>query len=282
MTIASESGTSVAVTKLFASVDVNCWIGGYPFREVPHPDPDVLVKVLAREGIGSAWVGHLPGAFHRDPSASNRALYQALAPHAGILLPAPIIRPDWPGWRVELATAKNSGAAAVRAYPMQWGYGPGSPSLAELAYACGESGLILQLTVRFEDLRQRHHMDSAGDLSAAAIRALARLPGSRCHLMVLGAGRELIEEIHWGLTQAEQERVWFDFGWVWGPPDDHFAHLAQTMGGVRFVVGTAWPLRLTQQSRALVELLPPRVLKVFTLAEGTDIAQRAQQHAKID
>ena len=30
------------------------------------------------------------------------------------------------------------------------------------------------LTVRFEDLRQRHSMDIAGDLSAAAIRALAR------------------------------------------------------------------------------------------------------------
>ena len=279
MTTASSSAAS---SKSFATVDVNCWIGGYPFREIPHPDPDMLVKVLAREGIDSAWVGHLPGAFHRDPAASNRALYKALAPHAPTLLPAPIVRPDWPGWRAELETAKAAGARAVRTYPMQWGYGPGTASLAELAFACGDSGLILQLTVRFEDLRQRHPMDSAGDLSAAAVRALARLPESRCHLMVLGAGRELIEEIHWGLTAAEQRRVWFDFGWVWGPPDSHFEHLIRTMGGERFVVGTAWPLRLTQQSRALVELLPPDAVPAFALAEGSDVAKSAQSYAKTD
>jgi len=278
----SATATSATATNLFASVDVHCWIGGYPFREIPHPDPDVLVKVLTREGFGTAWVGHLPGAFHRDPTASNRALYTALGPYAPTLLPAPIVRPDWPGWRVELERAKSEGAMAVRAYPMQWGYGPESSALAELAYACGESGLILQLTVRFEDLRQRHPMDSAGDLSAAAVRAVARLPESRCHLMVLGGGRELIEEIYWGLTTAEQARVWFDFGWVWGPPENHFAHLVRTMSGQRFVVGSAWPLRLTQQCRALVDLLPPAAFPAFVLAEGAAIAHHARRHAKTD
>lgn len=261
----------------FASVDVNCWIGGYPFRDVPHPDPEILVKVLAREGIESAWVGYLPGAFHRDPAPANRILYAALKSHAPILLPAPIIRPDWPGWRDELARAVEAGAPAVRAYPMQWGYGPGHPALAELAVACGEAGVVLKLTVRFEDLRQRHSMDNAGDLSAAAVRAIARLPESRCHLMVLGAGRELIEEIHWGLTPAEQARVWYDFGWVWGPPDDHFAHLMRTMGGERFVVGTMWPLRLTQQSRVLIDLLDDDLREKVRLAEGRDVRESAQK-----
>lgn len=261
----------------FASVDVNCWIGGYPFREVPHPDPEILVKVLAREGIESAWVGYLPGAFHRDPAPANRTLYSALQAHAPTLLPAPIVRPDWPGWQEELRRAVDAGAVAIRAYPMQWGYGPGNPALAELAMACGEAGLILQLTVRFEDLRQRHAMDSAGDLSGAAVRALARLPQSRCHLMVLGAGRDLIEEIHWGLTPAEQSRVWYDFGWVWGPPDDHFQHLVHTMGANRFVVGTMWPLRLTQQSRALVELLSAETRQNLVLGEGRDVRESAQK-----
>lgn len=260
----------------FATADVNCWIGGYPFRQLPHPDPDVLVKVLAREGILSGWVGYLPGAFHRDPAPANRELFKALAPYAGVLFPVPIVRPDWPGWQQVLTAAVESGCLAVRAYPAQWGFAPGSAALSELAYACGEAGVVLQLTVRFEDLRQRHGMDSAGDLSAAAIRAIARLGGSRCHLMVLGAGRELIEEIHWGLTEAEQSRVWYDFGWVWGPPDDHFAVMVRSMGGQRFVVGTGWPLRLTQQSRALVQLLPDELCTSLKLAEGAEIARLAR------
>ena len=262
----------------FASVDVNCWIGAYPFREIPHPDPDVLVRVLAREKIESAWVGHVAGAFHRDPAPSNRALQKALAPHAAVLKPAPIIRPDWPGWRDELALAKASGAPAVRAYPMQWGYGPGHAALSDLAYACGQAGLVLLLTVRFEDLRQRHSLDTAGDLSAAAVRALARLPQSGCHIILLSAGRELIEEVHWGLTVQEQQRVWYDFGWVWGPPDNHFELLLKTIGAGRFVVGSSWPLRLTQQSRALVALLSNDTIE-RSLAEGSDIARSAREHA---
>lgn len=266
------------MSERFASVDVGCWIGGYPFREIPHPEPEVLLKVLAREGMESAWVGYLPGAFHRDPAPANRVLYAALGPHSPTLLPAPIVRPDWPGWADELKRAVEAGAPAIRAYPMQWGYGPGNSALAELAYACGEAGVVLQLTVRFEDLRQRHPMDSAGDLSAAAVRALARLPESKCHVMVLGGGRELVEEIHWGLTPDEQSRVWYDFGWVWGPPDDHFAHLMRTVGAKRFVVGTMWPLRLTQQSRVLMELLDPDERENVVLAEGRDVRESAQKH----
>ena len=237
-------------------VDVCAWIGGYPFREVPHPEPDVLVRVLDREGFTGAWVGHLPGAFHRDPVPSNRTLYAALAPHREVLTPAPVVRPDWPKWEQMLRDAVNEGAAAIRAYPTIWGLGAGHPGMAELAYACGEAGVALHLTVRFEDLRQRHPLDTAGDLTAAHVRQLARLPGLTASLVVSGAGRELIEETHWGLTPEEQRRVWYDWHWLWGPPEDHFAHLVRTIGPERFAWSSWWPLRLTQQAQALVDLLP--------------------------
>jgi len=239
-----------------ARVDVTAWIGGYPFRDLPHPDPGILAGVLEREGFSGAWVGHLPGAFHRDPVPSNRALYTALAPHRAHLHPAPIVRPDWPRWEQMLRTALDEGAPAVRAYPMQWGLAAGHAGMAELAHACGEAGVALHLTVRFEDLRQRHSLDSAGDLTAAHVRQIARVPGSRAHLVVAGGSRELIEEVHWGLTPEEQARVWYDWHWIWGPPEDHFAHLVRTIGAARFAWSSWWPLRLAQQAQALVDLLP--------------------------
>ena len=73
------------------------------------------------------------------------------------------------------------------------------------------------------------------------------------------AGREFIEEVHWGLTPEEQRRVYWDFSWVWGPPEDHLAKLFRTVGADRFVFGTQWPLRLTQNPRANLDLLPPDV-----------------------
>src|SRR4051812_38314583 len=154
------------------TTDINTLIGPYPFRHVPHPDPEVLVRVLDREGITSAWVGHLPSAFHRDPTLGNRELAARVAPFADRLRAVPAIRPDWPRWEHAVRDAVASGAPAIRAYPPQWGLGAHDPTMRDLALAVGEQGMALVLTVRFEDLRQRHSMDTAGDLSAAAIRTL--------------------------------------------------------------------------------------------------------------
>jgi len=246
-------------------IDVNTLIGPYPFRFVPHPDPDVLVRVLEREGLTAAWVGHLPTAFYRDPGAGNAQLYTALASFSDRLRPTPCIRPDWPHWDRALETARNAGAAAVRVYPSQWQLAPGDSRLSELALACGAAKLPVLLTVRFEDLRQRHPLDVAGDLQAAAVRALARA-GDQVRLVVTAAGREFIEEVHWGLTAAEQRRVVWDFSWVWGPPEDHLAKLFRSIGAERFVFGTQWPLRLTQSPRANLDLLPADVAD-FRLAD---------------
>ena len=239
-------------------IDVNTFIGGYPFRHLPHPDPDVLVRVLDREQIEQAWVGHLPSVFYRDPTPGNEELAKALRPFARRLRAVPAIRPDWPKWEERVREAASSGAPAIRAYPPQWGLGPHDVRMKELAIAAGEQGIALVLTVRFEDLRQRHPMDSAGDLSAAHVRALAR-SSEAVRLVVTAAGREMIEEVHWGLTPEEQRRVFWDISWIWGPPEDHLAKLFRTVGGERFVFGTQWPLRLTQTPRANLDLLPDDV-----------------------
>lgn len=238
-------------------IDVNALIGPYPFRFIPHPDPDVLVRVLEREKLEGAWVGHLPSAFYRDPSAGNAQLYTALQPY-GNLRPVPTIRPDWPEWDRALVTANDAGAPAVRVYPQLWQLPPNDPRLAALAEACGAAKICLLLTVRFEDLRQRHPLDNAGDLQAAHVRALARA-GRDVRLIVTAGGREFIEEVHLGLTPEEQSRVLYDFSWVWGPPEDHLAKLFSTIGSRRFVFGTQWPLRLTQNPRANLDLLPPEL-----------------------
>ena len=239
-------------------IDVNALVGPYPFRHVPHPDPEVLVRVLDREGLEGAWVGHLPSAFYRDPTPGNADLLAMLRPFRDRLRPAPTIRPDWPGWDSSVAAAADAGAPAIRAYPPQWGLGPHDGSMRELALAAGERGMALLLTVRFEDLRQRHAMDAAGDLSAAAVRALARA-GDAVRLVVTAASRDMIEEVHWGLTDAEQQRVFWDISWVWGPPEHHLAKLFRTIGPERFVFGTQWPLRLVQTPRATLDLLPDDV-----------------------
>ena len=235
-------------------IDCAAYIGSFPFRHLPHPDPEVLARVLAREGLSGAWVGYLPSAWQRDPAPGNAALFAALAPFP-TLHPAPVIRPDWPQWERALRDVVEMGAVAVRAYPQHWGMGAHDVSMRALALACGALHVPLLLTMRFEDLRQRSPLDVAGDLTAAHVRSVARA-GAGVRLVVTGAGRDVLEETHWGLTPEEQRRVYWDFAWIWGPPEDHLAHLFRTVGPERFVYGTHWPLRLTQNPRANLDLLP--------------------------
>jgi hypothetical protein len=257
-------------------IDVNTLIGPYPYRHVPHPDPEALIRVLDREEIEGAWVGHLPSAFYRDPTAGNAALYSTLEPFAHRLKPIPSIRPDWPNWSALLDEANRAGAPAVRAYPQHWGLAPGgaaASSLIELAAATGELGLALMLTVRFEDLRQRHPMDSVGDLAPSTIRRLARA-GDSVRLVVTAASRDIVEEVHWGLTPEEQRRVFWDISWIWGPPEDHLSKLFRTVGAPRFVFGSQWPLRLVQTPRANLDLLDDDVAK-DSLADAREICRAA-------
>ncbi len=235
-------------------IDVAAFIGPYPFRHLPHPDPDVLARVLQREGLTGAWVGYLPSPWHRDPAPGNEALLHALEKHP-TLHAAPVVRPDWPGWRDALYALVARGAAAIRAYPMHWGMSANSHAMRDLATTCAAADVPLVLTVRFEDLRQRSPLDATSDLTGAHIRALARI-AAPLRLVISGAGRDLVEETHWGLTPSEQQRVHWDFAWIWGPPEDHLAHLFRTIGAERFVYGTHWPLRLTQNPRANLDLLP--------------------------
>jgi hypothetical protein len=241
-------------------IDFNAFIGPYPYRHVPHPEPTMLDRVVERDGLSGAWVGHLPSAFHRDPMLGNAELTAALKPFKR-LKPVPIVRPDWPDWESTLAQAADAGAPAIRAYPQHWSMGPENASMRELALAAGERRMVLMPTVRFEDLRQRHALDTAGDLSAAAIRAIARA-GEAARIIVTAAGRDMIEEVHWGLTPEEQRRVFWDISWIWGPPEDHLAKLFRTIGSDRFVYGTQWPLRLTQTPRANLDLLPDDLTQV--------------------
>jgi hypothetical protein len=238
-------------------VDVHAWIGHFPFRNV-GAGPVELLAQMDDLAIDVAWVSHLAGVYWRDPTAGNSRLY-AMAERHGALKPVPAIHPGLPNWTAVLTEAIDQGVPAVRADPTFYGLAPAGPEMAALLAALGEAGLPLQMAVRLEDGRQRHPNDGAPELSPAAVRQLIRSDRSG-RLLVTGADRDFIEQVHYGSTAAEAERILWDISWIWGPPEDHFAHLVSTMGPGRFCFGTGTPLRLAETSIAkldLAELGPP-------------------------
>ena len=108
------------------------------------------------------------------------------------------------------------------------------------------------------------------------IRATVR-SAPKTRVIVTAAGREMIEQVHSGLTPDERARLWWDISWIWGPPDDHLAHLFRTIGPERFVYGTQWPMRLTQTPRANLDLLPDD-LRDARMSDASEISTSAISH----
>ncbi len=185
-------------------VDVNAFLGAYPWRKVPGTAPDALAKALDRVEIDTAWVTHLPGLFWRDPTEGNAWLYET-AKKQRRFKPVPTIHPALAQWKQVLADAANAGAPAVRCDPLYLGLDPAGGEMRVLAAACGAARMPLMLAVRLEDGRQRHPNDRAGDLPAAAVRALLRADGD-VRLLVTHADRGFVDEVHFGSTPEEARR----------------------------------------------------------------------------
>jgi len=234
-------------------IDVNAFLGAYPWRRVPGTSASAVLAAMDRVGIEQAWVTHLPGLFWRDPTEGNAWLLEA-ASREPRFRPVPAVHPGLAGWEAVVTAARSAHAPAVRADPTCYGIAPAGPAMRALAAACAAAGLPLMLAVRLEDARQRHPNDGASELPAAAVRTLVRShPDLR--LVVTHADRPFIEEVHFGSTVEEASRIWWDICWIWGPPEDHLQTLLATVGPARFLFGTGQPLRIPENAVAKLDLL---------------------------
>ena len=238
-------------------IDVNAFLGSYPFRRVPGTSAEALRHAMDRVGIDEAWVSHLPSVFWRAPVEGNGWLYETAAAERRFK-PVPAVHPGLEGWEVLLGDAVDRGAPAVRCDPTYYGLDPAGAEMRVLAAACGATRIPLLAAVRLEDDRQRHPNDHAAELPAAAVRAWLR-NDEDVRVIVTHADRAFVEEVHFGSTQEEAERLWWDICWIWGPPEDHLETLLRTIGVRRFVFGSSMPLRLPENSVAKLDLLdlPP-------------------------
>jgi predicted TIM-barrel fold metal-dependent hydrolase len=233
-------------------IDVNVFLGAYPFRKVPGTSPQAVLAAMDRVGISQAWVSHLPSLFWKDPAEGNEWLYEVCS-NQNRFKPVPAVHPELANWRAELDQAGRHPVAAIRCDPQYLAIDPGGRPMLEVVAAAGDAGIPLMMAVRLEDSRQRHPNDVAGDLAPSVVRSLIR-HHPRLRLVVTHADRSFIEEVHFGSTPEEASRIWWDICWIWGPPEDHLKTLVGTVGAERFLFGTGMPLRLPENGPAKLDL----------------------------
>ena len=234
-------------------LDVNTFLGPYPFHDIGEWNAKILLQEMERLGITESWISSLPAVFSADPASTNAGLY--LAAHAQPRLrPVPAVHPGLPGWQDVVREAVAREAPCIRCDPTFRDLAADSPEMQALLALAAEQRLPLMMAVRLEDIRQRHPDDGTPELSPAMARTLIRHhAGAR--LIITHADREFIEQVHFGSTPAEASRILWDISWIWGPPEDHLELLLRTVGRDRFTFGTGTPLRLPEASIAKIDLL---------------------------
>ena len=89
-------------------IDVNAFLGAYPWRKIPGTSPDALLQALQRTKIDSAWITHLPSLFWRDPTEGNAWLYET-ARNEKRFKPVPTVHPGMAEWEHVIADASSFG-----------------------------------------------------------------------------------------------------------------------------------------------------------------------------
>jgi predicted TIM-barrel fold metal-dependent hydrolase len=220
------------------TVDVNVYLGHWPFRRLKGDEPGELAAKLKDKDIQKAWVGSFDGVLHRDLAAVNARLADDCTRHGkGLLLPFGTVNPAMPFWEEDLRRChEQHHMPGIRLYPAWHGYGLNSQAFASLLKAAAERGMIVQLVLKLEDERTLNPVIRLQPLDPTPlVELVAGVP--RLRLVLLNHGGIVNPALLRKLVEAGQ--VYADIATVEGMGG--VAKLLQTVPPSRLLFGSHYP-----------------------------------------
>jgi predicted TIM-barrel fold metal-dependent hydrolase len=138
-------------------IDVNAYLGYWPFRHAFWQEPSALVRKLRSLKITEAWVGSFAGPFQADLEGVNARLAEQCQLHGEqMLVPFGSINPLLPDWEEDLRRCQEKHRMpGIRLHPNYHDYRLDHPAFARLLKLAAERKLIVQLSMRMEDERNQ-------------------------------------------------------------------------------------------------------------------------------
>ncbi len=168
-------------------IDINTWIGHWPFRQLRKADTGGLLKRMDDKGIDRAVVADVSAVLYRNSHSATEQLARQVRRHRDRLLPVATLNPTYPGWEEDLRRcADDLGMVGLRLYPQYHEYKLTDARALDLIDAAHERGFVIQVPQRVEDRRTRHPWDLARDLGGDEFR-LALEARPRVRWMFLNA-----------------------------------------------------------------------------------------------
>ena len=218
-------------------IDINAFIGEWPFGELPYRTADGLLTLMDRNGIDIAAVSSLHGLFYKLCDRANRRLWEDIQGHGDRLVPVGTVNPAFPGWERDLKQCRDDfGARAVKLFPAYHGYAPDRTECSDAVDAAAEMALHVMLSFGFEDPRVHQWTLQIPSIDVQAVARLASTKrGKRLVLSAIHTG-----EARGVLSAAEESDYCVEISHMEGPIMC-VQQLVKDMGAGRVLLGTQAP-----------------------------------------
>lgn len=144
-------------------IDINSYIGHWPFRQLKHNTFETKLQLMKRFGIDVAVISNLNGVFYKNTQSANEELYEELGSNPKFknrFVPFAVINPIYAGWRDDLKICvEKMGMKGVRLHPLYHRYSLTDANCVELVKRTRDLNLPIAFSLRIVDRRVSSWMD---------------------------------------------------------------------------------------------------------------------------
>ena len=159
-------------------LDINAYVGHWPFKRLHYNTCSSLLERMNKFGVSVSVIANLNGVFYKDTQAANEELYDEIRSKkhfAGHFLPFAVINPIYAGWKDDLDTcSKKMGMKGICLYPLYHDYDLTDASCIELVQRARDRGMVVTITQRLVDSRQRSHLDISKEFTLKDIMPIVK------------------------------------------------------------------------------------------------------------
>ena len=237
-------------------IDINAYLGNWPFRALRNSTAAELVKLMDSKGIDRAVVSSLDAILYKNSQAGNEKLAAEIEPYRDRFVPFATVNPTYAGWTEDVVRCHEVlGMQGLRIYPAYHGYALQDGVCADLMAMAAERGLIVALPLRMEDRRQRHWMDTAEDVSPGDVaQFIVRFPAIK-FMILNGIG----DTVNW--SPLKGAHVLIDISRLTNlrlrspPRDNSIPGLLAALGTEKLGFGSGIPIKYPDPALLKVEIM---------------------------
>ncbi|MCD6335419.1 MAG: amidohydrolase family protein [Candidatus Latescibacteria bacterium] len=235
------------------TVDVNAYLGHWPFRPLHYNTADGLITLMDRNGIDRAVVSSIHGIFYKNSQTANEELIAEIAPHRDRLIPFATLNPMYVDWEEDLKRCRDLGMRGLRLFPVYHNYTLTDEESLHLIRQATEWGWPIAVPMRVVDIRQRHWMDVAEQVPMSDFEAVVRKCPETPFVFLNGIGFENSSFVK--DESLKQARFMIEISRLTSVLTESIPKLLDALGPSKLVFGSGMPFKIPKPALLKIEIL---------------------------